>query len=134
MEFLAYHTFHTKVCPDRSFSVSKFVASTKSYVHSTKPHFPPSERSFPGPTRLTFLPGTLPRSKLFGKNFTYFFPGKPPNPVGLVKKSGLRNRYKEDYIFKREIADPYLLFEWKEFENCTNCIRYLGYLKGLEDH
>ena len=49
-----------------NFSDSKFVASTKSYARSKKPHFHPSERRFLGPTHLTFLSGKLARSKLFG--------------------------------------------------------------------
>ena len=59
------------------FSNSKFVTSTKSYACSTKPPFPPSEKCFLGPTHLTFLPGKLARSKLFGWILHIFF-GKAP--------------------------------------------------------
>ena len=49
-----------------NFSDQKYIASTKSYARLTKRHFPPSEERFPGPTHLTFLPGKLAGSKLFG--------------------------------------------------------------------
>ena len=65
LEFLAdFHLFCTKIAAN--FSNSKSVASTKSYACSTEPHFHPSEMRFLGPTHLTFLPGKLARSKLFG--------------------------------------------------------------------
>ena len=62
---------------EAKFPDSKFVASTKSYARLTKPHFPPSERHFTGPTRPTFLPGKQAGSKLFGWILHIFF-GKAP--------------------------------------------------------
>ena len=53
----------------------------KSYAHSTKSHFPPSDSRFTGPTHFTFLPGKLARSKLFGY-ILHIFSARPPDSKG----------------------------------------------------